>query len=70
MVRRPTPKQHDIDIERDGVRYQGRYSVQSGVVTVHFGWSSQATQIGESSAERIAKILLGELVIEQKNERA
>jgi hypothetical protein len=67
MARKRQPILQDISIERDGKHHSGTYTVQSGVVTVHlFGSGTKATQVGNSSAERIARILLSELVAEQR----
>jgi hypothetical protein len=64
-MRQKQPISFDVALERDGKRYSGSYTVESGVVTVHFPpWGTKATQIGNSSADRIARLLLSELVTE------
>jgi hypothetical protein len=66
--RRQRAPSHPIEIEVDGKRFEGRYSVESGVITV---WTvlhgREATQLGGSSPERLARILLHELVAKSKN---
>jgi hypothetical protein len=52
----------DISTELDGKRYEGTYAIESGVVRVSSPYGSDATQIGNSSPETIARILLAELV--------
>jgi hypothetical protein len=53
-----------VDLELDGKRYVGFYSVESDVVTVRYGSSTKSTGRRDSSAERIARMLLRELVEE------
>jgi hypothetical protein len=53
-----------VDLELDGKRYVGFYSVESDVVTVTYGSSTKSTARRDSSAERIARMLLRELVEE------
>jgi hypothetical protein len=61
--RGPLIERH-VEIDIDGTRYVGRYSVQSGGVTVNYGAFSKATHIVDSPAEMIARMLLRELVEE------
>lgn len=68
MPRRKNPELHDIEVEIDGKHYEGTYSVESGVVTVYYGFNNKATQIGGSSAQRIARTLLFELIAEAEEE--
>jgi hypothetical protein len=53
-----------VELDLDGTRYVGSYSVENDVVTVVYGLSKKGTQVGDSSTERIAKMLLRELVEE------
>jgi len=61
MARRPPPPSRDLVIEWGGRSYSGRYSVESGVVTVSSVDGTKSTQVGSSGAERIARMLLAEL---------
>jgi hypothetical protein len=63
--KRQPPMTMDVAIERDGTTYRGSYTVDREVVRVSDGDGSKATQIGNSSPERIARILLSELVEEE-----
>ena len=54
----PTP----ITIEMDGKQHHGFYRVESGVVTVTTLEGKNATQIGGSTVEIVARMLLRELV--------
>jgi hypothetical protein len=58
-----------VEIDIDGKRYVGRYSVESGGVTVSHGGVSKATQIGDSSVDVVARMLLRELVEESLRQR-
>jgi hypothetical protein len=68
VVKKSTSSSKEVVIERDGKTVTGHYTVESGVVRVTYyggnavGGASKATQVGNSSAERIARMLLGELV--------
>jgi hypothetical protein len=68
MVRKPPPISHDVSVETNGTTHNGRYTVESGVVTVTYGFYHKATQVGESSSDRIARMLLRELVAEHPRE--
>jgi hypothetical protein len=64
-----TPKvspRREVTIELDGKPYSGTYIVDRGSVRVSFGAGSKITQLGGSTAEHIAKLLLAELVNEQE----
>lgn len=68
MAKRQSPPSIDVSIERDSKQYAGCYVVDGGVVRVTYfggtavGGMSKATQVGSSSPERIARMLLAELV--------
>jgi hypothetical protein len=62
MEKRPSAVAHYVELELDGTRFAGSYSVESGVVTVVYGRFTKSTQVGDSSSERVAKMLLRELV--------
>ncbi len=56
-----------IVIHVDGEEYDGTYDVASGVVTVRTAYGSQSTHlVGDTPPEVLAKMLLGELVREEK----
>jgi hypothetical protein len=66
----PPQPERTVTIERDGKTHTGSYTIAGGAVRVSYfggkaiGGASKATQIGNSSPERIAKLLLAELVAE------
>lgn len=55
-----------ITVEENGVTYTGHYRVEGGVVTVTTSLGSKSTQIGGSSAEAVAYVLLYDLIDERK----
>jgi hypothetical protein len=59
--------QHEISVEVDDKTYFGRYSVEQGLVTVHYMARQNVTQAGRSPPESIARMLLRELVIAGKS---
>ena len=64
MVKRP-PECHDVEVEIDGKRHRGSYSVDRGVIRVSYSdGGSKATQLGGIDPDRLAKRLLSELVRE------
>jgi len=50
----------------DGITYTGTYYFKSSLVCVQYGAGSKATQLGGSTAESIARLLLSELVREER----
>lgn len=66
MSKRPKqdPVEQEIETEVNGQTFRGWYFVRSGVVTVsHPIYGRKSTQVGGSTPGRIARILLGELVV-------
>ena len=65
--RSPEPL-HEIEVEIDGERYTGWWSVagKSQSVTVDYMGKSKSTQAGSHTPEQIARTLLRELVGESK----
>jgi hypothetical protein len=62
----------NVEIEKDGKRYAGKYRVEGGIITVTYdgeGGGDKSTQVGNSEPERLAKLLLIELVTELRNEK-
>jgi len=51
-----------VETEKDGDIHKATYTVWKEVVTVEYEGRSKSTQLGNSSAESIAKWLLIELV--------
>jgi hypothetical protein len=61
---------NNVEIEKDGKRYAGKYRVEGGIITVTYdaeGGGDKSTQVGNSEAERLAKLMLLELVTELRN---
>lgn len=69
MEERPVAAVHDVELELDGIRYFGSYSVESDLVTVVYGLSRKSTQVGNSPTEGTAGILLRELVEQSLQDR-
>jgi len=61
----PSPVQN-VTVTIDGVTYKGTYYVEGLLVHVQSDAGSKATQLGGSTARTIAKLLLLELVREQR----
>ena len=59
---------HEVVLERDGDRHVGSYSIERGMITVHFGGLSKKTQVGASIPHALARTLLLELVLERRRE--
>lgn len=56
----------EINVEFEGEQYWGTYSVSSGRVNVQSHYGSKSTQVGNSDAKTIAKMLLREILQEAK----
>jgi hypothetical protein len=60
---RPPPlPSRDVEIEIDGRRHSGRYTVDRDVLTVSHANGQIATQVGNTPVENLARQLLSELV--------
>jgi hypothetical protein len=55
-----------VTVTINGVIYEGTYFVQNYMVHVVSSFGSKATQLGGSTPETLAKMLLSELVRENK----
>ena len=58
---------NNVEIESDGKTYAGKYRVEGGIITVTHdadGGGDKSTQVENSEPERLAKLLLFELVAE------
>ena len=62
MEKRPPTARHYVELELDGTCYVGSYAVESEVVTVVYGFSKKSTEVGDSTVERVARMLLRELI--------
>jgi hypothetical protein len=56
----------ELTAEIDGHTASGSWYESSGVVTMHFDGISKAAQVGGSTRELIARVLLGELARARK----
>jgi hypothetical protein len=64
---------NDVQIEKDGKTYAGKYRVESGIITVTYdgeGGGDKSTQVENSEPERLAKLLLLEVIDELRNEKS
>ena len=58
----------EVTITQDGKTYTGHYTVESGTVTVSWGFRTITTQIGGSTAVVVARMLLRELTAVDSDE--
>ncbi len=58
----------EVTITQDGKTYTSHYTVESGTVTVTLGLRTVTAQIGGSTAEAVARMLLRELTAADSNE--
>ena len=64
-MKRQESQPQTISVEIDGKTYTGRYSVSGKVVSVSGAFGSKSTQVGNSPADVVARMLLRELVRER-----
>ena len=69
MKKKPHEVVRGVSIERDGQRYTGSYTADHRIIEVSYGSDSKTTQIGGSSPNNLAKVLLRELVTEEQARR-
>ena len=53
---------HQVEINQGGRIYIASYCVENEILTVHFSGRRKATQLGSLPQDRLAKMLLRELV--------
>ena len=56
----------NLTVPVDGAVHRGTYYVQSKMVYVQYGGETKVTQVGGSSPVSIARLLLSEMVREQR----
>jgi hypothetical protein len=56
------PQYKIISIESGGKVYTGSYYIERKTITVHYQGFAQTTQIGGSTPESLARLILSELV--------
>lgn len=62
MRRNKQPPSFPVRVQIDGKPYAGSYYVDRRTITVTYGIRKKTTQLGGSSPDGLARILLGELV--------
>ncbi len=60
-TKRP-PQRYEVSVEVDGKAYTGSYYVESKMVTLECLYGTTSTQIGDSGAELVARMLLREFL--------
>ena len=63
---------NNVEVEKDGRTYAGKYRVEAGIITVTYdleGGADKSTQVGHSKPEELARLILLELVTELRNEK-
>ena len=63
---KPSPRTSSIEVEVEGRRFGGHYVVDRGVITVTTAFQSKSAQLGNSSPEHLARVLLHELAAAAK----
>lgn len=59
----------NVEIEKDGTTYVGKYRVEGGIITVTYDWQGggdKSSRVGSSDADQLAKLLLLELITEMQ----
>lgn len=56
------PQTFECTMEFDGKKHTASYSVKSGVVTVESALGRRSTQVGGSTAQMVARMLLREIL--------
>ena len=51
-----------VTVERNGKQYSAGYIVEKGLITVRTVYGRKSTQLGSSSPEILAKLILGEMI--------
>jgi hypothetical protein len=63
MLEQPMGDEHfDVRVMRGAREHVGSYTVEDGIVTVFYQDQNRATQLGGSSPDVVARILLSEMV--------
>ena len=60
------PLERKVQVESDGVTYKGTYVVEKGIIRVSSGFGFKKTQLGSMPADTLAKMLLLEIVREER----
>jgi hypothetical protein len=68
MTTKPTPYRTPLDVSVDiaGTTHQGTYVIDGKTITVWYHGRSKTTQLGSSTPEILAGIILSELVREDR----
>lgn len=58
------PKKNEgrVTVERNGKQYSAAYTLEKGVITVRTVYARKSTQLGSSSPEVLAKLILSEMI--------
>ena len=62
---------NNVQIEKDGKTYAGKYRVEGGIITVTYdaeGGGDKSAKVGTSQPEELARRMLLEVVNELRNE--
>lgn len=68
MPKQREPRWLPVSIELNGKTYDGSYSVSGGMITVSGPYGSRRTQVGGSPPDMLARMLLAEIVHQNKDE--
>ena len=69
MRKSKNPTSRSITVEFEGKSYSATYSVAAKVVSVECPYGSRTTQVGRSTAEALARLLVREILAEAKSRR-
>ena len=69
MARKRTPYRAplDVSVEVAGTTHQGTYVIDGKTITVWYHGRSKSTQLGSSTPEILSRIILSELVREDRS---
>ena len=63
---------NNVEIEKDGKTYAGKYRVEGGIITVTYdadGGGDKSATVGSSEPGRLARELLSDVVTELRSSR-
>lgn len=66
MAAKPSNQQFEVSVEVDGEKHTGSFYVNNGMIYVSYGFGSKSTQVRGMSASTLARVLLAEIVKEEK----
>lgn len=53
---------YKVEVEKDGSLHQATYTIESGIMKVSYGMTSNSTQVGATPHNVLAEVLLHEIL--------